>query len=205
MSRPLLVLALALAPTLVAGRAHASGGALPPLEVEVGQSAISTHAGPDVAATEILVGLSFASLYPKPTPVDVSVGWMGSFVPGDDDISDPPTNGRGSVTSGPTPADASGAFVAIDLRAAQGRHWRAWLGGRGELLATEDVGVLGGFGRASIELWHPVAAGGGGGGIIGTIALSAWMEVGARERPDRSLARVASAGIGLRLPLVVAR
>ncbi len=204
MPRPALVLALSLAPALIAGRAHASGGALPPLEIEVGSSAISTHGGADVAATEVLVGLSFASLYPKPTPVDVSLGWMGSFVPGDDDpVVGSPASER--ATTGRKVEDASGAFLALDLRAAEGRHWRAWLGGRAELLATEDVGVLGGFGRASIELWHPVATGDGGGGIIGAVALSAWMELGARERPDRSLARVASAGIGIRLPLIAAR
>lgn len=178
-------------------RAQAGAGFFPPLEVELGRSAIATRGGPDVGATELLVGMSFASLYPKPTPVDVSLGWVASFVPAIDEPVVGPSMDR--------PANAGGAFVAVDWRAVEGKHWRGWLGGRGELMATEDVGVLGGFGRASIELWHPVMAGGGGGGIMGAVALSAWMEVGVRERPDRSLARVASAGIGLRLPLVAGR
>ncbi len=200
---PTLVLALLLPVAVAVGPAHAGGAVMPPLEIELGRSAIAVGDGTDAGATAMLLGVSLASAYPSRLRVDVSAGWVGSFV------ADPAPGATARTGANDEPAwrphDASGAFVALELRAAEGPHWRAWLGGRGELLGTEDVGVLGGFGRASIELWRPVAAGGGGGVVLGTVALAAWMEVGVRERPDRSLARIASAGLGLRVPLMAAR
>lgn len=197
---PVVMLRLALATLALAALvrpAHAGGAFLPPIELELGESAIATPEG-DVRATEILVGLSFASIYPRATRWDVSLGWMGAFV--DDDEPAPAARIVDEVR--PTLTDAHGAFVAVDVRAARGRHWRAWLGGRAELLDAGDTGVLGAVGRGSIELWRPVTAATQGGVVMGTVALTAWMELGARERPDRGLGRVVSAGLGLRMPLV---
>jgi hypothetical protein len=153
-----------------------------------------------MAGTELFIGLSWASIYPHPTPVDFSAGWHGSFI----DAPTPTAGALARTTTGPTSRDANGGFLALDLRLASGPHWRTWLGARGELLATDGVGALGGAGRLAAELWHPVAAGERNGVIFGTVALEAWAELGVRERADRSLATVVAAGLGLRLPLVVA-
>ncbi len=39
---------------------------------------------------------------------------------------------------------------------------------------------------------------------MGTLAVTAWAEVGVRERADRSIANIVAAGVGLRVPLVAA-
>ncbi|MBK9036700.1 MAG: hypothetical protein IPL61_36525 [Myxococcales bacterium] len=195
---PPLTLAVLALIALAPATAHASGGALPPLELELGQASIATPQG-EVAATEVLVGLSFASLYPRPTPIDVSVGWVGTFVPA------PATAEAARMTSTAPPADTSGGFLALEARAAEGAHWRAWIGGRAELLSTEDTRALGAFGRVSVELWRPVVATGNGGGIVGTLAIAAWAEIGMRERVGGGLGSVVAGGLGVRLPLVAAR
>lgn len=91
------------------------------------------------------------------------------------------------------------------MRGAAGRHWRTWVGGRGELLDHGEVSGLGCAARASIEVWTGVFAGGHGGAVMGTLALSAWAETGLREQPHREVASFVAAGLGLRLPFVVAR
>jgi hypothetical protein len=182
-----------------AGSAHAGGGFVPPLEVEAGRALIAGVGGGHLSASEFLVGLSWASVDPHPTPVDFSVGWHGSFV--DERVELPP--GAFARTAAPGDAHtANGAYLAVDLRLVSGPHWRTWLGGRGELLASDGVGVLGGAGRLSAELWRGVEAGGNGGGIIGSLAIEAWAELGVRERSDRSLATVMAGGLGVRLPLL---
>lgn len=172
--------------------AQARPAFLPPLEVEVGAASISTPGGSHALATQWMVGASWASAYPGRTPVDVSLGVIV--------ISTGP-----DAPASPMPAstvDGAGGFLDVALRVDEGRHWRAWLGARGEMLGIEGVGVLGAAGRVSVELWRGVAAGGGGGGIFGTLAISAWAELGVRERPDRSLASTAATGLGVRLPMI---
>jgi hypothetical protein len=198
LAAPLLATAL-LVPAM-AGEATAGGAFLPPLELEVGRASIDTPEGGGVLATQMMVGISWASVYPKRTAVDFSIGWMGSFV----EDADPSMSIERRIEV-ENVDDASGVFMDFGWRAAQGTHWRAWIGGRGELLYTDETGVLGAFGRVSTELWAPVAISGSGGGMIGTFAISAWAEVGARERPDRSVGQVVAVGVGIRLPLVGVR
>lgn len=186
----------------IGGPAHAGGAFLPPLEVDLGQAWLAALDGGAIRATEVLVGLSWASVVPHSTPVDFRVGWHGSFV-GDPAEGSPALIAR-RLTDPMDVQTASGAFVELDVRTLAGDHWRTWLGLRGELLGTQGVGVLGGAGRLTAELWHPVRIGGRGGGIIGSVALELWAEIGVRERVDRSLASGVASGIGLRMPLVVA-
>jgi hypothetical protein len=218
--------------------AHASrGGLLPPLELELGTAVMEVRGG-HVTATQVAVGLSWASLWPKPTPVDVSIGVIGTFTPADAPAAagtacrgatcrtldgSPPVDERsesagggghagsagGAGGSAPRGIDAAsvrafGGFVATDVRVAHGRRWRAWTGGRGELLRSHGIGVRGAAARASIELWLPVAASSRGGVLFGSFAVSSWIEVGVRERADHTVGASAAAGLGLRLPFVLA-
>lgn len=181
-----------------AGPASAGGAFLPPIELEVGRASTETAAGV-APTTQLMVGLSWASLYPYRTPVDFSVGWLESFGP----AIVPAPSARMTETVGDD-EHLHGVFLAGEVRAHEGRHWRTWIGVRGELLDAGEVGVLGAFGRVSTELWSPAVVGGRGGGIYGTVALTAWAELGVRERADQTLSSVVAAGLGVRLPLVAA-
>ncbi|MCL4227928.1 MAG: hypothetical protein KJZ91_25970 [Myxococcales bacterium] len=199
----LLVAGTAVGAGALAGTAHAGrGGALPPLEIELGHAVTHTTRGQH-EAPQLLVGLSWASLYPRPTPIDVSVGVVATFAP----APGPRARARATSPVAEPAADggAAGAFLDVAVRGAAGRHWRTWVGGRGELLDHGEVSGLGCAARASIEVWTGVFAGGHGGAVMGTLALSAWAETGLREQPHREVASFVAAGLGLRLPFVVAR
>lgn len=174
----------------IASRVSAGGVFLPPLEVEVGAASISTRDGPSVIATQWMVGASWASGNPRSTPLDVSVGVISTS-------SDESRSGE--VT------DATGGFLDLALRVREGRLYRAWAGVRGELMGTGGVGVLGATGRASVELWRGASAAGRDAGILGAFAVSVWVELGVRERPDRGVARTGAVGLGFRLPMFVLR
>lgn len=192
-----LVVVLAVS-ALAPGVARAGGAFVPPLSIEVGGASVSTPERA-VPAAQVLVGVSWASLDPHPTPVDVSVGLV---VTSELDETSPPAAARAVA---PRPSiDATGGFLGVGVRLDHGRHWRTFAGVRGELLDQDGVGVLGGAAHVSAELWHPVATSGPGGGILGTVALAAWAEVGARERPQGGAAAIVAAGLGVRLPLVIA-
>jgi hypothetical protein len=182
--------AIVLGVLAIASRASAGGVFLPPLEVEVGAASISTRDGSSVIATQWMVGASWASGNPRSTPIDASVGV----------ISTSSTESRpGEVT------DATGGFLDLALRIREGRNYRLWAGVRGELMGTEGVGVLGATGRVSAELWRGASSAGRDGGVLGVFALSVWVELGVRERPDRDLARTGAVGLGLRLPMIFLR
>lgn len=175
---------------LGASRAYAGVPALlPPLEIELGGAAISTEDGRAIGATQLLVGISWASLCPEPTRLDASIGVIAIW----------PTEVEGSPTS------ATGGFLDLAARVFERRHVRGWLGGRGELMSADGAGVLGGALRGSLEVWAPTVAVGRGAGILGTVAVAVWAELGVRERADRSLASTAAAGIGVRLPFVAVK
>ena len=185
---------------VTAGRAAAGRGAfVPPLEVELGHAVTGAPDGRQLESTQLLVGLSWASLYPKPTPVDVSVGVISTFRPADE------TMATARVVDDEDDGDSAvGGYIDVAVRGAAGRYWRTWIGGRGELMDHGRVSGLGGAARASIEVWAGTAAGGHNALILGTVALSAWAETGLREQPDGGTASFVAAGLGMRLPLIVA-
>jgi hypothetical protein len=167
---------------LAAGTAHASPPAiLPPLEIGYGKAAVST-AQDSYTATEVTVGLSWASLVPYSASVDIGLGWLGSY--GHDDMH-----------------DASGVYASFAMRCAERPHVRAWFGVRGELLYTEERGVLGLAARGSLELWRGVEWFDRGGGFAGALGLTVFVEAIAREGQTRAVV----AGIGGRLPMFAAR
>jgi hypothetical protein len=138
--------------------------------------------------------MSAASAYPHEIPVDVSMGWVGSYRP--------IANAAARTTDDRT--SDNGAFLALDVQAAHGDSWRAWIGGRAELFPFGDGADLGGFGRVSVELWTPISAVGGRSMMVGTFALSAWAEVGFRGHTEIEGGRVTSGGLGVRVPFTIA-
>lgn len=192
----LAVVCVALAGT--AGSAAAGRGAfIPPLEIELGHAVTAEADGGQLETTQLLVGLSWASVYPKPTPVDFSVGIISNFRPADDAM----TTAR--VVGAEEEESLVGGYIDVAVRGAAGKNWRTWIGGRGELLDHGRVSALGGAARASIEIWAGTAAGGNNALIVGTVALSAWAETGLREQPYGGAASFVAAGLGMRVPLIV--
>lgn len=167
---------------LLAGAAHASPPAiLPPLEIGVGKAAVAT-AHDSYTATQVTVGLSWASLVPARTPVDIGLGWLGSYGPGD-------------------MHHASGVYASFAMRCAERPHVRAWFGVRGELLYTEERGLLGLAARGSLELWRGVEWFDRGSGVGGSFGLTVFVEAIAREGQTRAVV----AGFGGRLPMFAAK
>jgi len=184
---------------VTAGNAAAGRGAfIPPLEVELGHAVTGAPDGRQLESTQLLVGLSWASLYPKPTPVDVSVGVISTFRPADE------TMATARVVAEEEDESAVGGYIDVAVRGAAGKYWRTWIGGRGELMDHGRVSGLGGAARASIEIWTGTAAGDRNALILGTVALSAWAETGLREQPTGGTASFVAAGLGMRLPLILA-
>lgn len=169
---------------------------VPPLELSLGRAMSGAPDGPG-ATTQLTVGLSWASLYPKPTPVDVQIGVVVTTVP---------VRGERLLARASEPVDTeclAGGYVLVAARGAAGRHWRTWMAARGELVDLGDDPGLGAAARASIELWvgdtHRDEHVHG----IGVGAISAWAELGVREQPADGVATFVAAGLGFRLPLMV--
>ncbi len=181
--------------------AHAGRGAfIPPMEIELGHAVTGAPDGGQIEATQLMVGISWASLYPRPTPIDVSVGFISTFSPADDD---PMATAR--VTGPEEPDDvAAGGYIDVAVRGAAGRHWRTWIGGRGEIMDHGRISALGGAARASIEIWTGTSSSERGALLCGTVALSAWAESGVREQPNGGAATFVAAGMGMRVPLLIA-
>jgi hypothetical protein len=197
------MLALGFAATVAtAGVAHAGSGAvfIPPMEVELGHAVSGAPDGTQDESTQLLVGVSWASLWPKPTPVDFSIGVISTFRPAPDDT----LAARGSTAPAPDGETACGGYIDVAVRGASGKHWRTWIGGRGELMDHGRISALGGAARASVEVWAGTAAGDRNALLVGTVALSAWAETGLREQPYGGAASFVAAGLGVRVPLILA-
>jgi hypothetical protein len=183
-----------------AGVAHAGRGAfIPPMEIELGHAVTGAPDGGRTEATQLLVGISWASLYPKATPIDVSVGFISTITA----VDVPMATAR--VTGPEEPSEvAAGGYIDVAVRGAAGRHWRTWIGGRGELMDRGRISALGAAARASIEIWAGTATSDRNAFLCGTVALSAWAESGVREQPHGGAATFVAAGMGMRLPLLIA-
>ena len=189
---------LAAAPGLArAGR----GGVVPPMEFEVGQATLASEAGPRVLATQLQAGLSWAALMPSPTPVDVTVGWIAILGPGSDAASGSTPMARAAV---PVVRDAHGAYLDVAVTIGRTRHVRGWLSGRGEVLTAGSAVLTGVAARVQTELWAPVATTHPGSFMVGTFGLSLWAELGVRGRAGDHLGATTAAGLGVRLPFIVA-
>lgn len=186
------------------GRAEAGGGLfVPPLRAEVGSSMNVGPTGPYPSA-DMSVGVHWASLSPRKSAFDVGVGFSSSMA--QDPAGRPPTHaGRGAA---PAPIVASGGYLELAARVRDGKHWRTWLGGRGELSTGErfgrQVSSVAASARISTELFGGVAGGGGDGLILGTFAIGLYVEAKYREFGDGAPGATSfGAGVSGRLPLIL--
>jgi hypothetical protein len=182
--------------------------AIPSLAVEVGAGTPLGQTSALASSTELRVGASFASLYWKPTSVDFTIGYVGSY-------RSPPSEPYAARTTG-MPVESTlqlhGAYLEAAHAVETHRHWRTWLAARVETLAGdyEDrrLNVVGGAVRIGTELY---AAGGGaaGGGnalavFAGAVAIGVYVEGTARTLPKELGPLGVGAGVSMRLPFIAA-
>ncbi|HEY4238238.1 MAG TPA: hypothetical protein VGM88_00400 [Kofleriaceae bacterium] len=176
-----------------------------PTETDLGQG-MASNGQPE---QQVLVGLSWASLFWKPTRFDFSFGYMGSFqaMPG----KGPPVAFRTLTPTTPTNnvVGLNGVYLAMARTIYHRKHVRTWLSARGELLggdfAGRDLSVMGEALRVSTEIFAcgKAAAGGGGSfaGFSGAVAVGFYVEAEHRDVPDALGPDSVSTGISIRLPL----
>ncbi len=192
--------------------AHAGrGGAIliPPAEVDVGfGSTIGSAAALTGTSTEVLAGLHWASLYWKPTPIDVGVGYVG--------VRRGVLPGYAERETMPTPDDNTlrldGVYVDLAYTLDGSKHWRTWLAGRAEWLDVRANGsafASHGFAlRIASELYAQAVGAKGdhcaGGVIAGTLALGIYVEASHRDLPPELGPDALTAGVSLRVPFILA-
>jgi len=192
--------------TVVIRRRHRPGPRIMmPLKIDIGASGVNTERGfaPGIGMS---AGIHWASLSPRPTRTDVGIGVFGALLaaPGD-------------ATAGGAPGDAmsdssgvayGGAYLEVGRTLSQGSFWRTWASGRGEYLASGAFGESdSGFGasaRLSAELYVSGVGIEPRGVFLGTYAIGAYVEAGARDMAPGVGMLQASAGLTFRTPLVFA-
>jgi hypothetical protein len=175
-----------------------------PLKIDIGASGVNTERGfaPGIGMS---AGIHWASLSPRPTRTDIGLGMFGALLaapaadagaPGADSMSD-----SSGVAYG-------GAYLEIGRTLSQGSFWRTWASGRGEYLASGAFGESdSGFGasaRLSAELYVSGVGLEPRGVFLGTYAIGAYIEAGARDMVSGVGMLQASAGLTFRTPLVFA-
>jgi len=193
---------------LTTSSAAAKPGAIfiPPAEVDLGAS---SPVG-DVlvgASTEVRVGVHWASLYWKPTPLDIGIGYVGSYR----DVT-PLTAERSSDEDANTLA-LHGLYFNMAYAIENHRYWRTWLGGRVEGLSGSHAGrsysVIGSAVRLAAELYSTGAKGAADARVIGffagAFALGVYVEGTKRFGLPAELGSVGvGAGVTMRVPFIAA-
>lgn len=186
----------------LSGTAHAGGGFLPPMRVDLG--AAFSESEHDVGG-QIVAGIHWASLYPKKTYLDVGLGVVSTSFGGPED---PPTMHTSARPRERDPLSIIAGYVEVATRPSGNGWWRTWVGTRVEAGQAsrdgDDQGMVGVAVRGSAELWLGTAASGSGGGIFGVAALGVYGEMSARRFEDDANDLGASFGFSFRLPLVAA-
>lgn len=202
---------------LVAARVAAAGrGAailIPPAEVDVG---VGTPLGGEATSgpsSEVLAGIHWASLYGKPTPIDIGVGFVGSsravapqfaiarVVPGSFVIT--PITNRLTL---------DGAYIDLAYAIANHRHYRTWAAMRIETLRGNVNGqsfdALGAALRVASEVYTSGALFAAGRrslvALSGALALGVYVEGSHRNIPAELGPDEVTAGITMRVPFFAA-
>lgn len=192
---------------VTAARADARPGAvfIPPAEVDVGAE---TPVGDVVVgpSTEVRVGVHWASLYWRPTPLDIGIGYVGSYrevsasyAARGGDFEDRTLKLHGLYFN---------AAYAIESR----KHWRTWLGARIEGMSGRFGGrsydVIGVALRLAAELYSTGTGGGGSGDVAGffagSFALGVYVEGTRRTLPQELGPVGVGAGVTMRIPFIAA-
>jgi hypothetical protein len=202
------VRSLALVVAALSSAACNRGGIIPPTRVDLAPVTMNRGNGLETGA-HVAAGLHWASLYPRPdNPVDVGLGYAYDGFESPESRS--PVAGPRPQSTGPASADPDAihsVYIAAERRIAGSEHQRTWVGGRGEI----GFGAANGHTRMGTGLtgrlgWEIFA------GtkkhtrdILGVVAVGFFVEAGLRKLPGGKRAAVTSAGISVRLPLIVAR
>jgi hypothetical protein len=173
---------------------HACPGmVLPPFELDLGLT--WSEAGTRAASGSVLLlGLSRATLDPRPVAFDVGLGYVRWWA-GDD-----PSPVAARSTGSPPIADAHGGYLDLAARVHESKHVRSWLAVRGELLDA-DGAAFGVAARIATELWTGANERDGGVLALGSLAIGVYAEAGLREGRDD--VRTFTVGITVRAPLVL--
>jgi hypothetical protein len=188
--------------------AAASPGAIfiPPAEVDIGAGAPvgDVVVGP---STEVRVGVHSASLYWKPTAVDIGIGYAGSYR----DVA-PSFAARSDEYDNPT-LKLHGLYFSASYAIEKHKHWRTWLGARVEGLSGSYGGhsynVIGTALRIAAELYSAGVGGAGDsravGFFAGTFALGVYVEGTRRFNLPAELGpNGVGAGLTMRIPFIAA-
>ena len=132
------VVALA-APTV----AHAQAF-IPPMKVDVGW-ATTLSEGVVTTGRQTFLGLSWATVVPRPTWFDIGVGYVTAEIPVDQLAT------RGTHTMSTDSPHLHGGYLELGARIVERRGWRTWAMSRFEVGGAE-------IGRASCRerVYHPV-------------------------------------------------
>jgi hypothetical protein len=191
---------------VTATRADAKPAAIfiPPAEVDLGAE---TPVGDVVVgpSTEVRVGMHWASLYWKPTPLDIGIGYIGSYR---DVATSYATRGELDDRTFKLHGLYFNAAYAIDWR----KHWRTWLGVRVEGMSGRLNGrsydAIGIALRLAAELYSTgtggVADHDAAGFFAGTFALGIYVEGVRRTLPEELGATGIGAGVTMRIPFIAA-
>jgi hypothetical protein len=186
-------------------RSNSGAFGIPPAKVDIGYLTIGTDKGVSTGK-QMLVGMNWATIYPKRTRFDVGVGYVGAAF--QDPFPHEPTptrDGKPGINVAPAEPRSiilHGGYLELSARIASGSHWRTFVSGRGELSSVDGASSLGTAARISTELWGGVMAGGRNALAVGVLALGVWVEASTRELGDRGVVTAASAGMSVRLPLL---
>lgn len=183
------------------GTSHAgSGFCIPPMEIDVGtdgaHSAALARGG-----SEVLVGAHLASLAWWQTKVDVGIGLV--------DVNHDLAPGfERSVHLGEDPSlNLIGPYVSLGYRLAGTKNTRSWLVARWEHLSgttpTQSFHATGlalrlGGEIFSAHLWKDHRS-----AIAGAVGIGAYVEVTRRTVPTELDPTAVSAGLSMRIPLIV--
>lgn len=169
-----------------------------PLKVDIGAAFADTTRG-GAQGIAGAVGIHWASLSPRPTNTDIGIGVFGALLVAPEDTT---------VMDDVNGIAYGGAYLELGHTLSQGSFWRTWASGRGEYLASSAFGDdhtgVGAAGRLSAELFVSGAGVETRGVFLGTYAIGAYAEVGARDVVEGLGSLHASVGLTFRTPLVFA-
>lgn len=195
--RAALVLA-ALLPASTAAAGH-GGVFVPPLRVDVGPAVSQLDDDP---AFQCVAGIHWASVYPNGRArIDVGVGLV-STTHGE---GDPPPGAR--VAPPDDALSLVGGYVEVATRTAGTGWWRTWVGTRVEsgqaTRGGERSGFVGVATRISTEAYVAGGSSGGSALVLGVGAIGVYGEVGLRRIDEVGDDVTVSAGLTMRVPLIL--
>lgn len=168
-----------------------------PLKIDIGATGANTDRGMAEGVAGA-IGIHWASLSPNPTNFDIGLGVFGGLMaaPVDHTVMDD----KNGVAYG-------GAYLELGHTLSSGSWWRTWASGRAEYLSSvafdesahKGVGVSA---RLAAELYASGAGIEPRGLFLGTYAVGAYVEAGARDMVDGVGAFQVTAGLTFRTPMV---